>query len=644
MSASRASAPRTDPSRTHAPRALTLAALAGATLLGACSVRRPGERPGTTPGRRPAGPLDTRRDSVREERITEALRADSTMRETIARDSVREAARRDSLAREDRQTAAAPRPRRSEANPASRCGAVNFSESPPTARVQILSDGAGNYVNYVGGGTFARCEQTNSTLQADSAEYYQSAGLLVLVGNVRYAEPSRARLTSDRLTYYLREERVVPEGNVVATLPSGTTFRGPSAEYLRNVPPIRTFSRLTATGRPTVRAVGGAGTRNTRPGRPDTSITTITANTVVNEDERIVYAGGAVNIVRTDVTADADSATFDQDTEQARLLRNAVIRGRSGRPFTLTGALVDLYTRDRDLTRVKAQGSSRVVSEELDLKSDTIDLRLADGLVERAWAWGPSRAVATSPDRDVVADSIEAWLPRQKVRELRAVRRAVAQSIPDSTRIRSRERDQLRGDTIIARFDTLPAPRATVAAAPTAVRPAAGVAGVAVAAPAARTASPDADTSRTPPIRQIVALGNATSLYQIASQRGLAGRPSINYVRGRTITVDFDTNQVQRVTVVDSAQGVYLEAAEDSTAPAAARDSATARSAPAGARGGAPATPRDTRSASPGGTPAARPTAGATDRRPAPPPAPNTPTPPVALAPAAAPRPTRADA
>ena len=523
------------------PRTILLGALAATVMLGAC-IRRRAAR----------AVVDARVDSARRAWIAEASRADSARRDSVTRDLASDATVRDSLRRADSVAASTPaaRRRRTAASPASRCGVVNFNENPETARLQSLADGQGRYVSYVGGGAVARCEGVNSRLRADSAEYFQSAGFLVLVGNVAYDEPGRASLTSDRLTYYTGEERVVAEGNVVVRLPSGTTMRGPTAEYLRAVPPIRTISRLTATGRPTVRAVGGGERRGTaRADRPDTSITTIVANTVIDDDESLVYASGNVNIVRSDVTADADSATFDQLSEQARLVRNATIRGTRGRPFTLTGTLVDLYTRDRDLSRVKAQGQAHVVSQELDLRSDTVDLRLAASLVERAWAWGPSRAFATSPERDVIADSIEAWLPRQRVRELRAVRRALAQSVPDTTRIRSTDRDQLRGDTIVAHFDSV----------------------------AARAG---ADSARTPPVRRILALGNATSLYQIASRQGVRGAPSLNYVRGRRITVDFDSNQVQQVTVTDQAAGVYLEPT-DSTRPADAPARASAPAAPA---------------------------------------------------------------
>ena len=460
---------------------------------------------------------------------------------------------------------------------------MNFDQNPPSARLQLLKDAADNYITFVGGGTVARCERVGSTLRADSAEYYETVGQLILVGNVVYDEPRRARMTSARLTYYTTDERMLAEGNVIVTLPSGSTMMGPSVEYLRAVARVRPTSRLTAIGRPTLRVIGGAARAagSTRPRGPDTSVTTIVANTIVNDADSVVYASGAVAIDRADVLASSDSATFDESTEIARLLRNASIRGKRGRPFTLTGARVDLFARERQLTRVVARDSARIVSAELNLRSDTVDMRLREGQVERAFAWGPSRAVATSPERDVTADSIEAILPAQRVRELIAVRRAVARSVTDTTRIVSTERDILRGDTIRAQFDS------TVAAG---------------------------DTSRTPPVRRILALGNASSLYQIASKRGRTLPPSINYVRGKDITVAFDSGQARSVTVTQQATGVFLEPATDSA-------SVDTLALPAAAGAGPPTL----------GAPI--PTPGAGPRPPLPtaptPPAPRRPTPPL---------------
>ncbi|HEY0778418.1 MAG TPA: hypothetical protein VGD56_10690, partial [Gemmatirosa sp.] len=449
---------------------------------------------------------------------------------------------------------------RANAGPAAQCRVVNFNENPPTARLNSIKDALNQNIVYVGGGSVARCEGVNNRLSSDSAEYYQAAGLLVLIGNVVYDEPARAHMTALRTTYYTREERIVAEGNVVVTLPSGTRMTGPNAEYLRPVPPIRTSSRLTATGRPTVRLVGTGEEQDTRTAPragaaaapPDTSVTVIISNTILDEADSVVYAGGDVDITRTDVIANSDSAVFEQESETAHLIRNARIRGTRGRPFTLTGALVDLFTRERQLSRVFARHDAHVTSDSLTLASDTVDLRLTAGLMNRAFAWGPTRATAVAPDRDLIADSIAAYLPSQRVREIHALRKAVARSVPDTAKLRSTERDVLRGDTIVARFDTLAAAR---------------------------------DTSRTPPVRQLVAVGSATAFNQLASSEGREGRPSLNYVRGRTITVDLDSGVVREVIVVGRSDGVYLEPGDTTHTDSSAT---TRRPAGRGASPGAP--------------------------------------------------------
>ncbi len=499
----------------------------------------------------------------------------------------------------DDPTAAAPRAaraRRRAENPASRCRTVDLNDSPPTARLTSLSDGRGGYISYIGGGAVARCEGVNNVLRADSAEYYQAAGLLVLVNRVSYDEPGRARLTANRVTYYTGDERLLAEGNVVVTLPTGTTMTGPSAEYLREAPAIRPASRLTAPGRPTVRIVGGAaGAAPRARGAParDTSVTTIIANTVVDEADSVVFASGQVEITRSDVIANSDSAVFEQDSERARLLRDARIRGTRGRPFTMLGAQIDLYTRERELSRVVSRQDARVTSDSLTLRSDTVDMRLDRGLLQLAFAWGPSRATAVSPERNLVADSIAAYLPAQRVREIRALRRAVATTQADTARVTTAERDVLRGDTVVARFDSAAAAR---------------------------------DTTRTPPVDQLVAAGNASSLFHLASREGKAGRPAVNYVRGRVITVAFDSGSVREVTVVGKSDGVFLEPADTTADSAGARRAGAAAGRPGAPGAGAPR--------------AGAPRSGAPSAPRAP--APAEPRPPAPRPPATAPRPARA--
>jgi hypothetical protein len=381
--------------------------------------------------------------------------------------------------------------------------------------------------SYIGGGIIAFCTGQEVTLKADSAEYYSGQQTLYLIGRVSYVEP-RVRVNAQRMTYFQSEERLLAVGTVDAVLPSGTSMRGPSAEYFRDVPGVRPRSRLVAPGRPRFSIVQADSSG--RPPEP----TALVADRVVTDGDSLVYASGRVEIDRSDVAARGDSASLDGGAEFARLMRSPSIQGKGERPFTLRGDVVDLFSRQRQLQRVVASARAEALSQDLRLTSDTIDMRVTGGQLDRAYAWGRSRARAVSPDRDIVADSLDVRLPNQRIREVRALRGAYAATAADTTRFRSTERDWLRGDTIVARFDS--------------------------AVVAARTPR---DSAPKPRIRELEAIGNARSFYQLAPQRlDAARRPAVNYVTGRNITVAFDGQRAQTVTVRQQASGVYLEPGE----------------------------------------------------------------------------------
>jgi hypothetical protein len=433
-----------------------------------------------------------------------------------------------------------------------RC-AFNFrSLNPSGSPLNMVRQPSGQFNWWLGQRARAECPAQQITVEADSVEFYGDTRLLYLIGNVDYREP-RLTLKSQRLTYWLNDEHLRAEGNVDATLPSGTKLTGPEADYYRPAPGIRTASRMVAPRRPTIVLVDtdSAG----RPSEP----TTLIANTVVMNNDSLVYAGGRVVITRTDVIAYSDSAFMDAGREYARLMRSPRIEGRGDDPFTLNGNLIELYGSQRELSRVLSSGQARAVSEDVTLTSDTLDMRLANREIQRVFVWGRSRARAVSPEYDIVADSLDVQMPGQRVREVYAVRNAFAQSTPDTSRIRSTEKDWLRGDTIIARFDTLAAP---------------------------------GDTSGRPRIRDLVARGDARSFYQVATREGRASPPGVNYVRGRVITVTFEDQTVKTVRITEQAAGVYLEppgaATRDTTNTGAPVDSVRAVRRPPTSTGRAP--------------------------------------------------------
>lgn len=392
--------------------------------------------------------------------------------------------------------------------------------SHPDARLSIRTQPTGARHFYFGGGFTGHCRAQSITISADSAEYFEDQRLVHLYQRVRYDEP-RVLLTSTRGTYWLNTEQVRAEGNVVATLPSGTTLRGPLLDYYRAAPPIRSETRMVAPNRPTIDVVErGADGRTGEPVR-------VVANTVTMVGETMVYAAGRVEITRPDLLARSDSAALNQQTEHARLIRNPVIEGRGERPFTLSGRIVDLFARDRAVERVVSSAQARGVSEDVTITGDTIDFRIAEGRLQRGYVWGTSRARAVSPEYDIVADSLDVIMPEQQMEEVRAVGSAFASSRPDTLRFRTTDRDWLRGDTIYAYFD----PNAP---------------------------APDAREGQ-PPVRQLLAVGGASSFYQTAANDTSIVVPAVNYVRGRTIALGFDNGEVREVLVTEQATGVYLE-------------------------------------------------------------------------------------
>lgn len=510
----------------------------GLLVIAACGRGSRGPQPSAIP------PL--RGDTAAARRAAEAkARADSLRADSLRADSIRvDSLHRDSLAAAAKAAPPTPAGARGRPRQERRC-VLDFPNTRST-RVQIVQDPNTKRNNtFVGGGVVAKCIGQDITLYADSAELYDTIKLYYLFGNVRYRE-ARVNLDADRVTYFLSEERILAEQNVRATLPNGSRMEGKEAEYLRPVAPIRQVAQLNATLRPTFTLIQKDSTGKV------SDPATLLANRVVAIDDTVFYASGDVDIQRPDLHATSDSAYMNETREYGRLLRRPQIEGKGERKFILRGKAIDLFSKNRLVQRVLSVDSAEAVSGDLDLKSDSIDLRVTDNKLSRAFAWGPTGAKAVSPDRTITADSLDVQMPNQRVSEVHAIGQAFAETVPDSTKLKSDQRDWLRGDTIVAAFDSALA----------------------------------SDTSSKPRVRQLLANNNASSFYQIPSNKGPAAPPSVNYVRGKTITVSFKDQEVQSVLVSEQAAGVFLEPAADTTGGKKPNPSR-----PGAPRTGTPATP-----------------------------------------------------
>jgi hypothetical protein len=328
----------------------------------------------------------------------------------------------------------------------------------------------------------------------------------------------------------------------------------------------------------------------------------VVADRITNIADSLTYAGGDVHLTRPDLLATGDSAYVDQGTGLARLMIKPTVEARREHPFTLTGGVIDVYSQNRQVNRVVATPNGHATSQDIQLFADSVDMRVNANQLERAMAWGKTRARATSPDRDIIADSIDAHLPGQRLEQIRAVGAVYATSIPDTTVIHTRERDWIRGDTLITTFDTTTAARTRRSVAATAAPPATGRALPGAAPAPARapmpattaTAAAPRDTTGQPVVKLVVARNRASALYHVKPANAKETRPGVNYVRGRVIDIAFDSGTVHTVTVLDQAAGMYLEPADTT---------ATAKPAP---RRAPPAPPRSTTPRIPTRRPGAR--------------------------------------
>ncbi len=421
-------------------------------------------------------------------------------------------------------TAATPRARTPE-RPAQRC-ILDTENTPETRLLSIRDPTSDKRTTYIGGGFVGRCRTQPIRLFSDSAESYEQTRLHYLIGKVKYRE-DRVSLDADRLTYYQAEERLVAEGNVVVTGKDSSRMTGPRAEYFRAVRGVRNASRVVMTARPTLHMyeTDSAGKRVKEP-------VVLVADNIVGEGDTLFTAWGKVQLDRTDLAARGDSAILDNVKEFSRLMKAPRVESKGKQSFTLIGRVVDIFGRTKKVERVLAVDSAQAVSQDLTLTADTVDLRVNNDQLSRAFAFGQTRATAVTPERKIIADSLDVHMPGQRLRELFAVRKAYAESDPDTAKIASQERDWLKGDTIVARFD-----------------------------------STARDTASQPALRDLTARGDASSFYQMPSNRGEKDKPGLSYVRGRVIAVHFVDREVQTVTVTDSVAGVFLEATPPDTLP-----------------------------------------------------------------------------
>ena len=396
-----------------------------------------------------------------------------------------------------------------------------------------LSDGTQNV--FAGGGVWARCVNEPTTITSDSFQYFQSAGQAQFIGRVHFQD-SASVLDADRITYYIRQERLYATGNVFTrNLAGGSEMRGPNLDYYRAVPPIRDTIQLIATGRPTIKFVPAA---DSARGDTSNAFIIIADRTTMRHTDRM-WGSGKVVIDRPGLHATADSASLSLRDSVGWLIGVPIIVGRdttrqgdSARAagdtslitYRLSGQRVRFdMTGGQQVRRVISYHDADALGPDWHLTADTLDMALDSGKIQRAQAWGDERRpVATSALSRITADSLDIQMPGQQMRMVWAFGRARATSKPDSA---AAEDDWLSGDTLRADFAQ--------------VR--------------------DSTGRESSEIEHVTAFGAARAFYHVANEQDSLGPPGINYSRGERIRIAMRERRVRTVDIVGEVDGLYLE-------------------------------------------------------------------------------------
>ncbi|HEX8907119.1 MAG TPA: OstA-like protein, partial [Longimicrobiaceae bacterium] len=273
------------------------------------------------------------------------------------------------------------------------------------------------------GPLLVRCAN-GEELRADSAVIYAAQNEVQLFRQVDYQDPTRS-LTSDYATYNSQTGRLYATGNVVFTdKQKGSTLRGPELEYFRAMQG-RPEPQSTATGRPHVTVVpkNSSGTRR--------NPMEIDADRVTSVGDRHMTATGNVVINDNGTRSTAEEAYYDQVADHVELRRQArVINDK----YDLSADLITSDLVNGAVSKVVAQNNARLVSEKLTVTGPLLRMfferellqRMTSGQVPGTTAAG--RSVAVAKGFRMEADSIEAILPDQKLRQVNAVGKARGES------------------------------------------------------------------------------------------------------------------------------------------------------------------------------------------------------------------------
>jgi hypothetical protein len=399
----------------------------------------------------------------------------------------------------------------------------------------------GNVNYFAAGNVRLRCIGQPIFLDGDSLESY-NAQVIRLITAARYRDDD-ITLDADTLTYLKGSEMLQARGNVrIVNRASGSTLEGPYVDYLRAVRALgRDSSETTAIGRPTVqyrvpRAVGDS---------VDPSPYVIVADGLRARGSAHLIGWGRVTVDREALSGQGDSLVYESGADDlAVLIGEPASMVRAGEDsFRVTGRRVELGLRGEALRIVRAFGGGHVVGSTGEIIADSTALEFAEGELVQTLAWDRADgAHVLASGYDVRGDSVAIDTPGERLRELRVFDRGIlVEPEPDSAAVAGVDSAAVPADSagVDDIRNTMTGTRIT-----------------------ARFVDHDSAGTLQTRLMDIVAIGNATSLFAREVARDGRVSPTVNYTRADTIVVTMksgDSTGVAEVRAFGNVDGLQLE-------------------------------------------------------------------------------------
>ncbi|MCI0432303.1 MAG: hypothetical protein L0271_01450 [Gemmatimonadetes bacterium] len=411
----------------------------------------------------------------------------------------------------------------------------------PGSQATIYNEGSESQMMFIGGGARFRCPD-GLRIQSDSVAYYGASSIVEFISRARYEDPDN-RLTADYLRYMTKERQAIAQGNVVLTaIATGSVITGPYLIYYQKSDSRPEQLIQFQSGRPHAVLV-----RSARADSVPRDTTIVDAEAMDIEGSSLFRARGRVEITQGETRGWGMQADYQQDLGTLRLAGDARMLSED---YELQSDTIDAETDEKDdPSRLTGRGRARLVSTDATVDAPRIDILFVDGEVHRlvavaardstrAETAGDSlsrQARAVSTDFRMTADSIDALLPARVIESVTAVGAAYGErltaELADANVPAMAANDWMKGDTILATFvaDTL--------------------------------APPDSAGRHPRVLNRVTALSGielATSSYRVVDEE----QPdvvSINYVRARRIVVNLAEGSVSTVDAEGDVHGIYLQ-------------------------------------------------------------------------------------